>query len=110
MFRSGQVELLESMASVGFAEDRREGQRRRVARAAVLMCTQTGASIPCVVLDICHSGAKLGLDASLLLPERFVLSIEREGIVAECRMGWRRGNAMGVAFLTQPAASSLKPA
>jgi hypothetical protein len=83
--------------------ERRDARRRRIARAATITGADLQSPIPCVVLDLCGSGARLAVQRDFALPAQFWLSIDREGIVVECRLGWRRGSTAGVEFLaTQP--------
>jgi hypothetical protein len=84
------------------AAERRHIDRRRLARAATIIGKGEHSAMPCVVLDLSGCGARLGVPRDLAIPARFHLAIERENLVVECRIGWRRGNAMGVEFLALP--------
>jgi hypothetical protein len=56
-------------------------------------------ALPCQVLDISVSGARLGFEAGTSLPGQFVLQIESENVEITCERVWVRGTEMGVRFL-----------
>lgn len=53
-------------------------------------------AIPCRLLDISSVGAKLGVEADVLLPDSFTL--HAGGTKAAARVVWRRKNQIGVEF------------
>lgn len=55
-----------------------------------------GTEIPCNVKDVSKSGAKIGVPASQLLPEMFMLRIIGRDFLCLVRLAWRRGDYAGV--------------
>jgi hypothetical protein len=55
-------------------------------------------SITCTVHNLSAAGAALSVRHSLKLPEAFVLILEMEHRQRPCRIVWRRGDRLGVAF------------
>lgn len=80
------------------AEDRRS-PRKRVARAATMIASPHAPEIPCVVLELSATGAKLHVHGSQDLPQRFQLAIEQDGLMRPCTLIWRRRNHAGIQFL-----------
>jgi hypothetical protein len=55
--------------------------------------------VPCVVLDISASGARIDVPSNAAVPVTFKLVIDLEGTERLCQMVWRRENSMGVRFI-----------
>ena len=81
--------------------------RRRVLKAGVICFHQRHATLPCVVRDVSETGARLRTKGSISAPDHFELHIELDGLWADCRVVWRRGTELGVAF-TSPV-SQMAP-
>lgn len=58
--------------------------------------TLDGVEIPCTVKDVSATGARIGVPASCLLPDVFMLKIVGKDIVCRVSLAWRRGNFVGV--------------
>lgn len=56
----------------------------------------------CIVLDVSSWGARLSLDAGIVLPDRVWLIIDGVGTVA-AEIVWRRDSTIGLQFLEQQA-------
>ena len=56
-------------------------------------------ALPCVVKNISQGGALLEFQAAEMLPYRFRLVIESEGIDSDCETRHQTGNHMGVEFV-----------
>lgn len=82
--------------------DRRRAPRRRVLKSALAAFSGRFCTIPCVVRDLSATGARLRSDSSLSIPDRFELCIPLDGLEAECEVMWRRGEDIGVRFLSAP--------
>ena len=78
--------------------NRRSEPRRKVARTATILEQAAPTPIPCVVLDVSASGARLDVDASATLPQHFKLLIDVDGSERQCEVVWRKENAVGVRF------------
>lgn len=79
--------------------ERRSEPRHRVVRTATIAQPAGQSAMPCVVLDISGSGAKLAVHRDVEVPGLFELTIDREGVVVSCRVAWRKGSLIGVQFL-----------
>lgn len=78
--------------------NRRLEPRRRVARTATIADQAALTPVPCVILDVSNSGARLDVPASATVPHRFKLMIDADASERICDVVWRRGNAIGVRF------------
>jgi len=55
----------------------------------------------CTLSDIAEGGAKIRLDTLEPVPDQFVLQLAADGsVVRKCRVVWRNGQDVGVAFDT----------
>jgi PilZ domain len=80
----------------GFSE-RRKSERVAVRTAAKIMLPQSDAAIDCIAINVSDGGAQLQVRAADL-PEVFVLHFADSGKRRHCRVVWRRGSEVGVAF------------
>ncbi|GEM_PF-894392 len=87
--------------------EERASRRFRVLKRAMLGFGQQFASQPCVVRDLCETGAKIELDGALALPRHFTLHIEIDGYKVECELVWHRPPFAGVHFVGPKVHSSL---
>ncbi|KQP61575.1 MULTISPECIES: hypothetical protein [unclassified Methylobacterium] len=55
-----------------------------------------GTELPCNVKDISKSGARLGVPASCVLPDTFMLKVVGRNFVCLVKLAWRRGHYAGV--------------
>lgn len=58
-----------------------------------------GGSIDCTVRNLSPTGAKISVENSLMVPDRFTLVINDGGSHA-CEVRWRKLKDVGLAFLT----------
>lgn len=79
--------------------NRRMEPRRRVARTATIADQAALSPVPCVILDVSNSGARLDVPAQATVPQRFKLMIDCDGSERICDVIWRRENAIGVRFV-----------
>lgn len=56
------------------------------------------ADLPCLVWDLSSMGAKLEFEAPEAAPEAFALVVGADGRSRPCRVIWRSGLRLGVAF------------
>ncbi len=80
--------------------NRRSEPRRRLARSATISAHDGPSPVPCVVLDISASGARLDVHHAAAIPQRFRLLIDLEGTERTCEVVWRRENSVGVKFIS----------
>src|SRR5258708_5840559 len=94
-----------SMSTVQQILKQREAERRsigrtRINRNALLFFTcQTGV-FSCCVRDVTNHGAGIRLEGLNVLPVDFDLSFDNFRTVRGCRLIWRDGDFVGVAFET----------
>jgi hypothetical protein len=83
---------------------RDEENRRRAVRHATCVKTricygpQDSVTIPCTIRNISTGGALIEASEVSLLPLAFRLLDPRQGLAYDCKVVWRRGNQVGVAF------------
>ena len=54
---------------------------------------------PCTVVDMSHTGARLRVDLSNCVTDRFTLMLSRHEFGGlRCQVKWRRGASLGVMF------------
>ncbi|MBR0831476.1 PilZ domain-containing protein [Bradyrhizobium manausense] len=81
--------------------EKRAAQRHRVFKGGRI--TFEGRNIACTVRNMSISGAAIDLDGLVVLPSSFMLSIERDHFVRNCRAVWRSDKRIGLAFLQSSA-------
>ena len=90
----------------------RRAPRKTLRTLAEIVCEGRDTAVECTVLDLSTSGARLKLNSAtrraftpdVALPETFVLRVPRDMIQMDCRLAWRDGDLVGVAF-----ASGFRP-
>ena len=81
-------------------DERRSIGRTRIVKGALLFFSgQTGVR-SCCVMDITNRGACIRTQDLALLPLNFELSFDNFRTIRRCRLVWRDGDFMGVAFDT----------
>ena len=84
--------------------ERRKHQRHRINRIAKLQADTYSLPRDCLITDISKTGARLFAEG-VEVPDQFQLMISGdEGIRHECRVIWRLGGEIGVAFVGSKAA------
>jgi hypothetical protein len=82
----------------GSHNDRRAVGRAGIEKGALLFFKgQTGAR-GCNVIDISDCGAKLRTHNLSVLPDTFELTFDNFSTIRWCRLIWRNGDFLGVAF------------
>ena len=91
----------------------RKKRRRQFHYKATVLVDEKGTRLPCSLTDVSEGGARILLESDCDLPERFVLLLTESGEAwRRCRVIWRRGKTVGVAFPdanpcpTEPASPS----
>lgn len=62
-------------------------------------------SAECTIRNISEKGAKIDLNAPMLVPDRFELDLPERGQTFWARLAWRKGQELGVAISTQHESS-----
>jgi len=91
-----------TMVAVGSFRNRaelRKRPRRTFHYNAAILAEGAPQPLLCSIADISESGARVVLESECELPERFVLLLTRKGDARRrCRLVWRDGLTIGVAF------------
>ena len=78
--------------------ERRSVTRTTISKDALLFFDAQRGVLTCRVQDVTNSGAGIELHALNLRPLNFELSFDSFHTVRECRVIWRQGDFVGVAF------------
>ncbi len=77
-------------------------ERRREPRRAVRMTGRlehaNRGSIPCIVHDVSIAGASLEVASAATVPDRVTLVVAAADMRLGCRVVWRNGTRVGLAF------------
>lgn len=95
------------VALTAFALDQRVAPRKRMCRIGVVVPKATCARVPCVVLDLSRTGARLHIEEAQDVPAEFELGVDVESLTVGCEVVWRKGHEVGVRFLGPPLVASL---
>ncbi|SCB51348.1 hypothetical protein GA0061099_101726 [Bradyrhizobium yuanmingense] len=77
---------------------RRSLERQSVWQEVLLSIPGHITSEPCLVRDLSNRGAGIQLNGLTLLPTEFSLSFDGFRTTSPCRLIWRQGDFIGVAF------------
>ncbi len=84
------------------ATENRQSARHRTLKRARIVFNDGSSSFECIVRDISDTGAKVRTNGWFSCPDEVGLqipeSIDDHGIPRDCRIVWRQGDTMGVAF------------
>jgi hypothetical protein len=80
-----------------FVERRGSPRRRMLKQARVLLNDR--ATLDCTIRDMSETGARLVFGAAMQLPETFTLLCVSAETRFDVRVAWRKGLAVGVAFI-----------
>jgi hypothetical protein len=78
--------------------ERRSVGRTRINRNAMLFYPGRHGVFSCCVRDVTNSGAGIRLEALDVIPVEFDLSFDNFRTVRQCRLIWRDGDFLGLAF------------
>ncbi len=78
--------------------DVRRARRQRALKNGEIVL-HSGASIDCVVSNISDTGACLVVESQVDIADAFALFLEANQPARRCRVAWRKGNRIGVAFV-----------
>ncbi|KAF0134875.1 MAG: hypothetical protein FD152_1406 [Xanthobacteraceae bacterium] len=87
------------------SEDRRSGRRQDLRYAARIETLTDGTEIPCTLLDVSQTGARLVAKDPEQVPDEFLLrlAVGRQAL-RHCAVVWRAGANVGVRFIVTPDA------
>jgi hypothetical protein len=74
----------------------RRAPRHRVLKAGTI--DFSGGAIDCTVRDLSCTGAAIEVPNQTGIPQKFTLDLPGDGLHLPCRVVWRRGYRIGVAF------------
>jgi len=77
---------------------RRIEQRQRLLKAGTIAFNR-GAGITCTIRNMSVSGACLGVESPLGIPNDFTLVVDSDHVRHTCHIKWRREKQIGVAFM-----------
>jgi hypothetical protein len=78
--------------------ERRSIGRTRIDRNALLFFVGRTGVFSCCVRDVTNHGAGIQLDGLNVMPMEFDLSFDKFRTIRKCRMIWRDGDFVGIAF------------
>ena len=78
--------------------DRRAVGRAGIEKGALLFFKGQIGARGCNVIDISHGGAKLRTHNLSVLPNTFELTFDNFLTIRQCRLIWRDGDFLGLAF------------
>jgi hypothetical protein len=78
--------------------ERRSVGRTAASKGALLFFSAQRGVFACEVHDVTNLGAQIRLSGLNVLPPNFELSFDNFRIVRKCRLIWRRGDFIGIAF------------
>lgn len=79
---------------------KRRERRARVFKPGRLILNNGFSTIDCLVRDLSSIGARVTLEESVVLPDRFEFELLETGDVRPAAKRWHRGNSFGLEFLT----------
>ena len=72
---------------------------RRTVFIKALMLREARSDLPCTLVDISDTGARLIVEDSKDVPERFTIVMSEQGVPRrQCRLIWRGESEVGVTF------------
>ena len=91
-------DTLHSLDQWESAFERRSIGRTRIAKGALLYCAGQAGVRSCAVSDITNVGAGIRIHDLPAVPVNFELSFDNFHTIRRCRLIWRDGDFVGVAF------------
>ena len=78
--------------------ERRSVGRTEISKGVLLFFSAQRGVFGCEVCDVTNVGAMIRLNGLRILPPNFELSYDNFRSIRQCRLIWRRGDFVGVAF------------
>ena len=95
------------LVEITTADQRRVATRRRVLKSAKIILDDMRA-IDCVLRDMSETGAKVLVDSTNKLPDKFRLFVVADSSIRDAEIAWRRHDMIGVNFTSDAKAASLR--
>ena len=89
--------------------EKRQETRKRTFLKGRIHFNKGASSMDCLIRDFSEMGARLELSETNTLPESFDLYIPQKEMTLRSNLRWRRGDAVGVAFLDAQKPASPEP-
>jgi len=80
---------------------RRAGGRARSLLTGKVVIDDGRLSIDCLIRNLSSRGARVEVARSVELPRAVGLIIQREGLLCDAKVAWRRGDETGLTFLAR---------
>jgi hypothetical protein len=80
--------------------ERRKGNRVRRLLAGKIIYSSGELIADCILRNVSQTGARIEMAGNVPLPEYFEVVRLKERTIAEARMIWRRGNEVGVTWMS----------
>lgn len=84
------------------ADESRESQRIKVFKGGKIATSHIEVTWPCIVRNISETGALIQSTNAFIIPDRFNLVVDADGMNVACEVMWRRGTKVGVQFREEP--------
>jgi hypothetical protein len=78
--------------------DRRSIGRTQILKGALLFFSEKSGVHPCTVRDVTNRGAGIRAHDLKIVPLEFGLSFDKFRTIRTCRLVWRQGDFLGMAF------------
>ncbi|HVY56228.1 MAG TPA: PilZ domain-containing protein [Xanthobacteraceae bacterium] len=91
-------------------DNRRAAPRQRSFLQGRIYFNNRRSSVDCLIRDISETGAKLMFSHAVSTPEALELYIPNKDATFRARVQWRRGDEVGVAFLSEQDTSAATTA
>lgn len=85
----------------------RNESRRQVFRAAIIIFGPDATQVPCSILNISSSGARITTKWASKLPDRFQLMNKKYRLDVECEVRWQLEDDLGLRFLSSEDMPSI---
>lgn len=78
----------------------RIGRRQRTLKDGKIITMNDRSVIDCVIRDLSDTGAKIRCGDQIAVPKEFQLFVPQTRLFREARCVWRRGNEIGIRFIS----------
>jgi hypothetical protein len=82
-------------------EERRKEPRQRTLKGAKIVFHDHRTVLDCTARNLTEEGASLVVGNTVSLPDTFKLTIPADKFERSCRIRWRRGDRVGVEFISK---------
>jgi 2-succinyl-5-enolpyruvyl-6-hydroxy-3-cyclohexene-1-carboxylate synthase len=104
----GMGEIFHDKVAAAKAEDaRRVAKRQRVLKTAKIVLDNWRA-IDCTLRDVSETGAKIIVDSTGHIPEKFRLFLSSDNTIRDVQIAWKQHNMLGVYFSSEPKSCGLR--